>query len=89
MTNNAKSEAGIPFFRKSDAPMNRWPSLFSCVILIISFWMLQRCRETYAVILGKPETGSPIPAEQIKAVAYPVSFSHAFEQERTMINNLG
>jgi hypothetical protein len=36
--------------------------------------MLHPGREAYAVILGKPETGSPIPAEQINAVAYLVSF---------------
>jgi hypothetical protein len=53
--------------------MNRWPSLFSCVMLNgsarISYSPTQKDLSAHAVIFGKPETGNPIPAEQINAVA--------------------
>lgn len=77
MTKVAMIEAGIPFLRKSDAPMNRWPSLFSCVML------LNQCQcnagdldWAHAVMFGNPETGRPMPAEQMRAVAFKVSQIH-------------
>lgn len=74
ITNKASNDAGIPFFRKSDAPINLWPSLFSCVILDCQLCQFQKHQMTYAVIFGNPETGSPIPAEQINAVAFKSAF---------------
>jgi hypothetical protein len=50
----AKILAGTPFLRKSLELMKRCPNLFSCVD---------------AVMLGNPDTGNPIPAEHIRAVA--------------------
>jgi hypothetical protein len=44
---------------------------------------------TYAVIFGKPETGSPIPAEQINAVAYLISLSQVECKGLTMMSNFG
>lgn len=69
MTNVARSDAGIPFLRKSLAVMKRWPSLFSCVILPSAMSNTHAVASTHAVMLGKPETGRPIPAEQMRAVA--------------------
>ena len=63
--------AGTPFLRKSTLLRYSWPISSSCVALRSS--MCQRkihttAGATHAVWFGKPETGMPMPVEQMRPV---------------------
>jgi hypothetical protein len=62
--------AGTPFFKKSTLDKYSWPSSSSWVALTVVVRgesLVQRSR-THAVWFGNPDTGIPIPVEQINPV---------------------